>query len=38
MELNAIADKYADWQKETGVVFMAISIDDEKVCVEWLLL
>lgn len=30
MELNAIADKYADWQKETGVVLYAISIDDSK--------
>ncbi|MGQ9846080.1 MAG: TlpA family protein disulfide reductase [Bacteroidales bacterium] len=30
MELNAIADKYADWQKETGVVLYAISIDDAK--------
>lgn len=30
MELNAIADKYTDWQKETGVVLYAISIDDAK--------
>ncbi len=30
MELNAIADKYADWQKETGVVLYAVSIDDSK--------
>lgn len=30
MELNAIADKYADWQNETGVVLYAISIDDSK--------
>lgn len=30
MELNAIADKYDDWQKETGVVLYAVSIDDAK--------
>ncbi len=30
MELNAIAEKYDDWQKETGVVLYAISIDDSK--------
>ncbi len=30
MELNAIAEKYPDWQKETGVVLYAISIDDSK--------
>ncbi len=30
MELNAIAEKYEDWQKETGVVLYAISIDDSK--------
>ncbi|MCX7863140.1 MAG: TlpA family protein disulfide reductase [Bacteroidales bacterium] len=30
MELNAIAEKYSDWQKETGVVLYAISIDDAK--------
>ena len=29
-ELNAIAEDYADWQKETGVVIYAISIDDAR--------
>lgn len=29
-ELNAISEHYADWQKETGVVLYAISIDDSK--------
>jgi cytochrome c biogenesis protein CcmG/thiol:disulfide interchange protein DsbE len=29
-ELNAIAEDYADWQKETGVVLYAISIDDAR--------
>lgn len=27
-ELNAIAEVYADWQKETGVKLIAVSIDD----------
>ena len=27
-ELDAIAENYADWQKETGVKLIAISIDD----------
>lgn len=30
MELNAISEKYEDWQKETGVVLYAVSIDDSK--------
>lgn len=29
-ELNAIAENYVDWQKETGVKLIAISIDDSK--------
>jgi thiol-disulfide isomerase/thioredoxin len=29
-ELDAISSKYADWQKETGVKLIAISIDDER--------
>lgn len=29
-ELNAIVDVYPDWQKETGVKIVAISIDDER--------
>lgn len=29
-ELSAIAEKYDEWQKETGVVLYAISIDDSK--------
>ena len=29
-ELNAITDVYADWQKETGVKIVAVSIDDER--------
>jgi cytochrome c biogenesis protein CcmG, thiol:disulfide interchange protein DsbE len=29
-ELTAIADVYSDWQKETGVKLIAISIDDSK--------
>lgn len=29
-ELNAIAEDYADWQKETGVVVYAVSIDDAR--------
>ena len=29
-ELNAIAEVYSDWQKETGVKLIAISIDDSK--------
>lgn len=29
-ELNTIAESYADWQKETGVKLIAISIDDAR--------
>ncbi len=29
-ELNAIHDLYTDWQEETGVTLVAVSIDDEK--------
>src|ERR1700752_4243071 len=29
-ELDAIAETYEDWQKETGVKLMAISIDDAR--------
>lgn len=29
-ELNTIHDLYADWQEETGVNLVAVSIDDEK--------
>jgi cytochrome c biogenesis protein CcmG, thiol:disulfide interchange protein DsbE len=29
-ELNAIADVYDDWQKETGVKLIAVSIDDAR--------
>ncbi|MCP1997126.1 TlpA disulfide reductase family protein [Flavobacterium sp. HSC-61S13] len=29
-ELNAINDVYSDWQKETGVELVAVSIDDAK--------
>jgi len=29
-ELNAIAEDYADWQKETGVKLIAVSIDDAR--------
>ncbi|MCC7302629.1 MAG: TlpA family protein disulfide reductase [Bacteroidia bacterium] len=29
-ELNAIADVYSEWQKETGVKIVAVSIDDSK--------
>lgn len=29
-ELNAIAEVYEDWKKETGVKLIAISIDDSK--------
>ena len=29
-ELNAISDVYADWQEETGVKLVAISIDDAR--------
>ncbi len=29
-ELNAINENYADWQKETGVKLIAISLDDSK--------
>jgi cytochrome c biogenesis protein CcmG/thiol:disulfide interchange protein DsbE len=29
-ELNAIAEVYGDWQKETGVKLVAVSLDDSK--------
>ena len=29
-ELNTINDLYIDWQEETGVTLVAVSIDDEK--------
>ena len=29
-ELNTIADVYADWQQETGVKLIAVSIDDSR--------
>lgn len=29
-ELNSIAEEYTDWQKETGVKLIAISIDDAR--------
>lgn len=29
-ELNTIHDLYGDWQEETGVTLVAVSIDDEK--------
>ena len=29
-ELNEIAEVYSDWQKETGVKLIAISIDDQR--------
>lgn len=29
-ELDAIAEEYSDWQKETGVKLIAISIDDSR--------
>lgn len=29
-ELNAIAENYTDWQKETGVIIYAVSIDDAR--------
>jgi peroxiredoxin len=29
-ELDAIAEEYADWQKETGVKLIAVSIDDSR--------
>lgn len=29
-ELNTIHEEYADWQNETGVNLVAVSIDDEK--------
>jgi cytochrome c biogenesis protein CcmG/thiol:disulfide interchange protein DsbE len=29
-ELNAIAENYSDWQKETGVKLIAVSIDDAR--------
>lgn len=30
MEMNAISELYADWKSETGVKFVAISIDDAR--------
>src|SRR5690242_19601287 len=30
LELNTVAEVYEDWQKETGVKLIAISIDDSK--------
>jgi len=29
-ELNTIHESYADWQAETGVTLIAVSVDDEK--------
>ncbi len=29
-ELNTISEVYADWQQETGLMFIAISIDDSR--------
>lgn len=29
-ELNAIHDEYVDWQEETGVKLIAVSVDDER--------
>ena len=29
-ELNTIADEYYDWQEETGVKLIAVSIDDAR--------
>ena len=29
-ELNAVNEKYADWQKQTGVKLIAVSIDDAR--------
>jgi cytochrome c biogenesis protein CcmG/thiol:disulfide interchange protein DsbE len=29
-ELDAIADDYADWQKQTGVKVIAIAVDDQR--------
>ncbi len=29
-ELNAIADEYEDWQEETGVKLIAVSVDDTR--------
>ncbi|MGV6862421.1 MAG: TlpA family protein disulfide reductase [Putridiphycobacter sp.] len=30
LELNTIADEYEDWQEETGVKLVAVSIDDQR--------
>ena len=30
LELNTIADEYEDWQEETGVILIAVSIDDQR--------
>lgn len=32
MELNAMAELYEDWQKETGIKIYAVSIDDARTC------
>ncbi|MBP1644529.1 MAG: thiol-disulfide isomerase-like thioredoxin [Bacteroidetes bacterium] len=32
MELNAMAELYGDWQKETGIKIYAVSIDDARTC------
>lgn len=32
MELNAMAELYDDWQKETGIKIYAVSIDDARTC------
>ena len=33
-ELNTIQDRYADWQEETGVSLVAVSIDDTKTAAQ----
>ncbi len=30
LELNTIADEYEDWQEETGVKLVAVSVDDQR--------
>jgi peroxiredoxin len=30
LELNTIADEYDDWQEETGVKLVAVSVDDQR--------
>lgn len=32
MELNAMAELYESWQKETGIKIYAVSIDDSRTC------